>query len=390
MANKNKAPYDLIKKRAENKGLLDARTNAQLTTKHSKHSVSGQFLPKNRIQSNSNSVQNQSTLSHSKNLNCSKTLINAINFKTMSRTDTKNISGGFIPAELKTTKPRGLTVSVDWRNTSDREESLSDQRWHKRPPTKDKQMKKIKSSPQSTSTAQVADARELIPRPKQSNFPKIIFGDSSTSKPTVVERNSSQTAKSQTDTARSNIATQTTINTEVENGTTKSTTATQTNNNTGDDPLVEKEIWVSRVDPSVCLQEETTPNVEPPTMTTSSQLEASHNEIMDTVVATVEKATETDEDTPLFRPKLQKVLGIPFMATATKKDRNLRPLKNFVKKRDWDAIKASYGQYWFNILNRLHDREDCLLIDERIVIPSQLRQTVLGSLHLTHPVSTAM
>ena len=52
--------------RAENKGFLDARTNAQLTIKHSKHSVSGQLLPKNRVQSNSNSVQNQSTLSHQK------------------------------------------------------------------------------------------------------------------------------------------------------------------------------------------------------------------------------------------------------------------------------------------------------------------------------------
>ena len=123
LANQNKAPHDLIKKCAENKGLLDARTNAQFITKHSKNSVSGQLLPKNRSQSNSNSVQSQSTLSHSKNLNCSKSLINAINLKTMSRKDTKNFSGGFIPAELKTTKPRGRIVLVDWRNTSDREES---------------------------------------------------------------------------------------------------------------------------------------------------------------------------------------------------------------------------------------------------------------------------
>ena len=120
-------------------------------------------------------------------------------------------------------------------------------------------------------------------------------------------------------------------------------------------------------------------------MTILSQLEASHNEIMDGVVATVEKATETEEGMPQFRRKLQRVLGFPFIAAATKKDRNMRPLINFVKKRDWEAIKASYGQYWFKIRNRLHVREDCLLIDVRIVIPSQLRQTVLDSLHLTHP-----
>ena len=144
------------------------------------------------------------------------------------------------------------------------------------------------------------------------------------------------------------------------------------------------------MDPSVCLQEETTPNVEPQTMTISSQLEASHNEIMDVVVATVEKVTETEEDTPLFRRKLQRVLGVPFISAAIKKDQNLRPLINFARKRDWEAIKASYGQYWLTIRNRLHVREDCLLIDERIVIPSQLRQPVLDSLRLTHPGSAAM
>ena len=184
LANQNKAPCDLIKKRAENKGLLDARPNAQLTTKHSKHSVSGQLLPKNRIESNSNSaqnqttlhsVQNQSTFSHSKNLKFNKTLINAINFKTISRKDTKNFAGGFIPTVLKSTKPRGRTVSVDWKNTSDREESLSDPWWHKLPPTKDKQTKKTKSSPQPTSTAQVTDAKELITGSKHIKFPKMQF-----------------------------------------------------------------------------------------------------------------------------------------------------------------------------------------------------------------------
>ena len=33
----------------------------------------------------------------------------------MSRKETKNFSGGFIPAELKTNKPRGRTdFSLDW------------------------------------------------------------------------------------------------------------------------------------------------------------------------------------------------------------------------------------------------------------------------------------
>ena len=128
-------------------------------------------------------------------------------------------------------------------------------------------------------------------------------------------------------------------------------------------------------------------------MTTNISLEASHKMITKGLTATIENITntsESEEDTPLFRRKLQRVLGVRFIAAATKKDRNLRQLINFVKKRDWQAIKNSYGPYWYNIKNRLHVREDCLLIDERIVIPTQLRQTVLDSLHLTHQGSAAM
>ena len=128
-------------------------------------------------------------------------------------------------------------------------------------------------------------------------------------------------------------------------------------------------------------------------MTANTLLEASYDLISEGLVATLEKATNTteaEEDTPLFRKKQQRVLRVRFISTATKKDRKLRPLINFVKKRDWEAIKTSYGQYWHNIRNRLHVREDCLLIDETIVIPTQLRQTTLESLHLTHPGSTAM
>ena len=147
------------------------------------------------------------------------------------------------------------------------------------------------------------------------------------------------------------------------------------------------------MDPTKTIQEETSHNEAPPTMTRNTSLEASHELITEGVVATSERSTmttETQEDTPLFRKKLQKVLGVRFIAAATKKDRNLRPLINFVKKRDCEAIKTSYGPYWHNIRNRLHVREDSLLIDERIVIPTQSRQKVLDSLHLTHPGSAAM
>ena len=99
---------------------------------------------------------------------------------------------------------------------------------------------------------------------------------------------------------------------------------------------------------------------------TSTQLEASHHMITEGIVATVVNQatmTETEEDTILFQKKLQKVLGMKFIASATRKDKNLRRLINFVEKRDWDAIKLSYSQHWFNVRNYLHVREDCLLIE---------------------------
>ena len=156
-----------------------------------------------------------------------------------------------------------------------------------------------------------------------------------------------------------------------------------------------QEVFESRINYDIARQEEGALNEEPATMTRSqpeaTQLEASHHEITEGIVATVNQTTmtEAEEDTPLFPQRMQKVLGVKFIAAATKKDKHLRPLINFVKKRDWDAIKSAYGQYWFDVRNRLLVREDCLLIDERIVIPTQLRQTMLKSLHLTHPESAA-
>ena len=114
------------------------------------------------------------------------------------------------------------------------------------------------------------------------------------------------------------------------------------------------EVRVSRVDPTKTIQEEKKHNKVPPTTTTSTSLEASHQLITEGLIPTIEKATnttESEEDDPLFRKKLQRVLGVRFVAAATKKDRNLRPLIKFVKKRDWEAIKTSYGPYWHNIRN---------------------------------------
>ena len=119
------------------------------------------------------------------------------------------------------------------------------------------------------------------------------------------------------------------------------------------------QVFVSRKNFDIASHEECTPNEEPPTISGTQskapQLGASHHKITGDIVATVNQTTmtEAEEDTPLFRQRLQKVLEVKLIAAATKKDRNLRRLINFVTKRDWEAIKSTYRQYWFNVRNRL-------------------------------------
>ena len=61
--------------------------------------------------------------------------------KMNGKTDVSNFKGGFIPDEVKTLEPqvRKDEETSNWQESSDREESLSDPRWHKRPPTTRKQ-----------------------------------------------------------------------------------------------------------------------------------------------------------------------------------------------------------------------------------------------------------
>ena len=62
-------------------------------------------------------------------------------------------------------------------------------------------------------------------------------------------------------------------------------------------------------------------------------------------------------------------MGVKFIAAATRRDRNIEPIVNFAQKRDREALKLAYGDYWHNIRNRLHVKNGCLLIDDRIEIP---------------------
>ena len=200
LANQSKAPYELIKKRAKNKGLLNATSNIQLAMKNSKHSETGQCQTNNINPSHSKSAENQSTLFRSKQFQYQtnqKNFVHKISFEqrhnaAMRRKDTKGFKGGFIPTELKSSYSRGRIASREnWHGSSDREESLSDPRWHKKPLNKGKKgCPEVQKSPhqehfKQTSTP-VRDAREVLSTKKtdtskKSNFPEITFTNTNAS-----------------------------------------------------------------------------------------------------------------------------------------------------------------------------------------------------------------
>ena len=200
-------------------------------------------------------------------------------------------------------------------------------------------LKKISSSPTT-----IKDARERLQssvRPR--NFPKIVFSENpvsppqDTNKATLPERTSSSKGLT--------YSTQTTSHS-VDSHMKIQYVESQTDLTV--DVSEEYYHCVSRVDPSIQKMEELTPNEALSTITSHTQrLEVSHETIGPNVVATMdqETVTELQENTPLYLKIVPKVMGIGFIAATTRKDRNLKPIIKFVKKRDWDALKFAYEEY---------------------------------------------
>ena len=146
--------------------------------------------------------------------------------------------------------------------------------------------------------------RELLSsRPAIAKFPTLVFTEERTqpAKQHIPETKSSQAV--QTDSCK---------------------VLARTRTDTGEEQPEMQNQFVSRVNYNIASQEEHAPNEELPTMTKTqpeaTQLETSHHEITEGLVATVNQTTTTEtEDTPLFRKRLQKVLGVKFIAAATKR-----------------------------------------------------------------------
>ena len=264
LANQNLAPSQLIKKRAEYKETTINTSKRNINHHSFKNSASRQLKKLKLNQFCSNQTANWSALSQTTNSsqNLPDWFKNSTNFEKLD----------------------------NWQGTSDREESFSDPRWHKRPPMK----KKATANTSASTTTQInqqiniKEARVLFSsRPSAvKNFPTITFTEENL-----------QTEKQCNPKMKTTLAIQT-DNNKVLVGTQKELREEHPKTN---------EVFVSRINADIASQEECAPNEEPPTISGTQskapQLEASHHEITEGIVTTINQTamTEAEEDTPLFR-----------------------------------------------------------------------------------------
>ena len=79
------------------------------------------------------------------------------------------------------------------------------------------------------------------------------------------------------------------------------------------------------------------------------------------------------------------VFGEEFVAEATQKDRQLAPIINLIKDKDWDTLKR-VSPYFYSLKRDLSiTPSGCVLYDNRLMVPASLKQLVINSLHQTHP-----
>ena len=174
------------------------------------------------------------------------------------RPEPRGFKGGLIPTKLKSTDPKGQNTesATQWRGSPDREESLSDPRWHERQPTKGKNANaSLPKTSSNETTIKIHDAQEVIPQKKaeetrkKKKFPKIIFSDNQ------AVQNSQTEHRKITDNPETRSC-------QTENETTSTATQTKTKSS-GEQQKSDDEIWVSLVDPAKTLREKRRDNEAP-------------------------------------------------------------------------------------------------------------------------------
>ena len=91
-----------------------------------------------------------------------------------------------------------------------------------------------------------------------------------------------------------------------------------------------------------------------------------------------------------YRKNLAQVFGEDFVAEATSRDKTMAPIIKFIRERNWKTLKRT-SPYFHSLKRDLSiTPSGCVLYDNRLMVPSQLKQLVIDSLHQTHPGQNGM
>ena len=100
--------------------------------------------------------------------------------------------------------------------------------------------------------------------------------------------------------------------------------------------------------------------------------------------------SSNSERVPDYRKHLSRVFGEEFLSEATKQDRTLTPVIKMIKDKDWEALRKS-KKYFFSLRRNLAvTNSGCMLYDNKLVIPRNLKQFVIDAIHQTHPGQAGM
>ena len=139
----------------------------------------------------------------------------------------------------------------------------------------------------------------------------------------------------------------------------------------------------------------TTPTMEnsltrPPLVTISTQTEQTdkfgkgREPIQTNLHPQIFPLSNHPERMPDYRKHLSKVFGEEFLAEAAKQDRSLTPIIKMIRERDWESLKKT-NKYFHSLRKSLAVMDSgCMLNDNKLVIPRNLKQLVIDAIHQTH------
>ena len=91
---------------------------------------------------------------------------------------------------------------------------------------------------------------------------------------------------------------------------------------------------------------------------------------------------------PLYRLNLTKVFNEELLSEASQKE--LKIIMDYVKTENWEDLKKVNPLYYRIRRDLSVTPTNCLLYDNRLVIPSRLKQLVLDTIHHNHPGQAGM